>query len=191
VAEKESFQDTVNYEIIISSEDAKSGIKKILERNGKRIEVKIPSGVKDRTVVKLDNALRVTDNKEGDILIRVKVRTDNLKRDEPAAAGVITITDSSFENEVLKSAVPVVVDFWAPWCGPCKMMSQTMEHVEKEYKGRIKFCKINVDENRLAASRYKAMSIPLLVFFKDGVEVDRSVGAVPENQLKSLLSGLL
>jgi thioredoxin 1 len=76
------------------------------------------------------------------------------------------ITDQDFEEEVLKSDVPVVVDFWAPWCGPCLMLAPLTEKLAKEYEGRIKFCKLNVDDNQKTAMKYQVMSIPLLLFFR-------------------------
>jgi thioredoxin 1 len=104
---------------------------------------------------------------------------------------VIEITDESFEGEVLKSKVPVVVDFWAPWCGPCMMISPITEKLSKEYDGRVKFCKLNVDENPQAAMKYQVMSIPLLLFFNGGRMVDESLGAVPENMIRPKVEGLL
>ncbi|MGA2157973.1 MAG: thioredoxin [Dehalococcoidia bacterium] len=101
------------------------------------------------------------------------------------------IDGSSFEREVNKSSLPVVVDFWAPWCGPCRMISPIMEKLSGQYAGRLKFCKINVDENPGPAARYNAMSIPLLVFFKGGEEIDRSVGALPEGALRQKIDSIL
>ena len=97
---------------------------------------------------------------------------------------VSEITDQNFEHEVLKSDVPVVVDFWAPWCRPCSMIAPITEKLSKEYNGKLKFCKINVDENHRTAVGYQVMSIPLLLFFK-------SVGAVPESMIRSKVKALL
>ncbi|HIE18004.1 MAG TPA: thioredoxin [Dehalococcoidia bacterium] len=97
---------------------------------------------------------------------------------------VIEITDEDFEDEVLKSNIPVVVDFWAPWCGPCLVIAPITEKLSNEYEGKVKFCKLNVDENPQAARRYQVMSIPLLLFFSAGKVVDESLGAVPENVIR-------
>ncbi len=103
----------------------------------------------------------------------------------------LEINDRNFEQEVLKSDLPVVVDFWAPWCGPCRMVGPTVDKLSEEYEGRLKFCKLNVDENRDMAAKYQVMSIPLLLFFKDGQLVDQSLGAVPERTLRSKVEELL
>jgi thioredoxin 1 len=101
------------------------------------------------------------------------------------------ITDQNFEAEVLKAEIPVVVDFWAPWCGPCRMIAPLTEKLSEEYTGKLKFCKINVDENRQMAMKYQVMSIPLLLFFKDGEQVDSVLGAVPETMLRPKVEALL
>ena len=103
----------------------------------------------------------------------------------------LSINDNTFNKEVLKSNLPVVVDFWADWCGPCRMMAPVMEKMAVQYHGKFKFCKINVDANPGMASQYQAMSIPLLLFFSNGQVIDRSVGATPESQLKAKLDTLL
>jgi thioredoxin 1 len=170
-------EEVVKYELLLTEEETSQGSTRILTRNGKKLEVKIPPGSKDGTHVKLSNALQTTDGKPGGILITVRIKGIN--------AGVIEIGDASFASEVLESGLPVVVDFWAPWCGPCRMIAPIMEKLSRQYAGKMKFCKINVDDNPQSAAQYQAMSIPLLVFFKNGREVDRSVGALPEPSLRS------
>ncbi|KPK93013.1 MAG: thioredoxin [Deltaproteobacteria bacterium SM23_61] len=103
---------------------------------------------------------------------------------------VLEITDQDFDEQVLKSNIPVVVDFWAPWCGPCHMIAPLTEKFSQEYENRLKFCKLNVDENPQMAEKYRVMSIPLLLFFKDGKKVDESLGAVPERVLRPKIEGL-
>ena len=104
---------------------------------------------------------------------------------------VIDVTDDNFEGEVIKSSLPVLVDLWAPWCGPCRMVGPVVEKLSEEYEGRFKFCKVNVDENPKTAAAYKVMSIPTLLFFKDGKAVDMVVGAVPKQLLQPKIDGLL
>ena len=92
---------------------------------------------------------------------------------------------NNFEAEVLKSDIPVFVDFYADWCGPCKMMSPVIDKMAEEYAGRIKVGKVNVDENSDLAVKYGIMSIPTMVFFKNGEVVDRVVGAIPKPQMQA------
>lgn len=99
----------------------------------------------------------------------------------------IQISDANFEAEVLKSELPVLVDFWAVWCGPCSMVAPVVEEIAKEYMGKLKVCKLNVDEGIKIASKYSIMSIPTLGIFKDGKLVDQVIGAVPKSHLEEKL----
>jgi thioredoxin 1 len=103
-----------------------------------------------------------------------------------AAEKTVEVTDDSFENEVLGSEIPVLVDYWAPWCGPCRMAAPVLEKIADEYEGRLKVCKMNVDENREVASGYRIMSIPTMQLFKNGDLVDQITGVTPnfESDLK-------
>ncbi len=103
-----------------------------------------------------------------------------------AAGKTVEVTDESFESEVLGSDIPVLVDYWAPWCGPCRMAAPVLEKIADEYEGRLKICKMNIDENREVASGYRIMSIPTLQLFKDGELVDQVIGVTPnyESDLK-------
>jgi thioredoxin 1 len=175
----------VRYEIAITKEEARLGTRKILSRQGKKLEVNIPAGVKTGSTVKLTNALQLTDGHPGDILIQVRVKRRKV------AAGVIETNDDNFEDEVLKSNLPVIVDFWAPWCGPCRMIAPITEKLAKDYEGRIKLCKLNVDDNPRTASKYQVRSIPQILFFMNGEVVDGSTGAVPESVLRSKAESVL
>jgi len=95
----------------------------------------------------------------------------------------IQVNDVNFEQEVLQSEVPVLVDFWAPWCGPCHMVAPVVEEIAAEYEGKLKVCKLNVDEAPQTASNYGVMSIPTLAVFKGGEVVDKVVGALPKSEL--------
>lgn len=103
------------------------------------------------------------------------------------AGEVAEITDGEFEDKVLKSGVPVLVDFWAPWCGPCKSIAPVLEEIAKDLKGQISIVKVNVDDNPRSPAQFSVRAIPNMILFKDGVEVDRIVGAVAKDQLVETL----
>ncbi len=98
-------------------------------------------------------------------------------------SAAIHATDSSFKKDVLESTVPVLVDFWAEWCGPCRMVAPVLDELAKEYDGKIKIAKLNVDENQQVSSDFHIRSIPTLLFFKNGQMVKQLVGAHPKNRL--------
>lgn len=95
----------------------------------------------------------------------------------------VTVTDSTFDQEVIKSSEPVLVDFWAAWCGPCKMIAPILEEMAPEYAGKMKIAKVDVDSNPVIATKYGIRSIPTLLVFKNGVVVDQIVGAMPKKML--------
>ena len=97
---------------------------------------------------------------------------------------ILEIEDKDFQNVVLDSEAPVVVDFWAPWCGPCRIVSPIVEELSKEYGGKVRFAKMNTDENELAPMQFGIQVLPTLVIFQDGKEVNRLIGFAPKEQLK-------
>lgn len=101
------------------------------------------------------------------------------------------LTTRIFEDEVIKGKKPYVVDFWAAWCGPCKMLAPIMEELEPSFKGKLHFAKINVDENEQLSREYGIMSIPCLVVFSGGKEIDRIIGLMPKAELKKMLDEAL
>lgn len=103
----------------------------------------------------------------------------------------LKFTDDSFEEDVLNSDTPVLVDFWAEWCGPCRMVGPVVDELAGEYEGKAKIGKVNVDENSEISTKYGIRSIPSLLIFKNGEVVDQIVGAVPKNQLKKQLDAQL
>src|SRR5215471_2576004 len=105
-----------------------------------------------------------------------------------ASDKTLTFTDAAFDQDVLNSDLPVLVDFWAPWCGPCRAMSPTVDAVAVEYEGRIKVGKLNTDENQATAMRYQVRGIPTLLLFKGGRVVDQRVGAMPKAELVKMIT---
>jgi thioredoxin 1 len=103
----------------------------------------------------------------------------------------VEIEEAKFENDVLKAAVPVLVDFWAPWCAPCLMVAPVVEELSEDYDGKVNFVKVNVDNCPQIASRYGVMSIPTLILFQDGKPVSNIVGFRPKNELKKILGEAL
>lgn len=101
----------------------------------------------------------------------------------------INVTDESFDSEVLGSDLPVLVDFWAPWCGPCKMIAPVLSEIAEERAGKLKVCKANVQDHPALAARFRVMSIPALMLFKGGEVTARSVGAVPKADIEAMIDG--
>jgi len=104
---------------------------------------------------------------------------------------VIDVSDRTFNDEVINSSLPVLVDLWAPWCGPCRMLAPVIEILAGKYEGKAKFCRVNVDDNPQTAAKYKVMSIPTVMLFKGGEVVDTVIGAVSEQALEPKLDALL
>ena len=103
----------------------------------------------------------------------------------------IHVTDAAFEKTILKSAIPVIVDFWAPWCTPCKMVAPVLDKLAKEYEGKVIIAKVNTDENQEWAGRYGVQGIPTMLFVADGKVIHRQVGVVPEGLLREAVNQFL
>ena len=106
-------------------------------------------------------------------------------------AGIIELDDDSFEDEVLKAELPIMVDFWAPWCGPCKAIGPTVEALEQTYGEKMNFVKVNVDENPVIPSKYGIQAIPTLIFFKGGEVVDKITGMVAKEKLEESIKKVI
>ena len=104
-----------------------------------------------------------------------------------ASAEIVELSDSSFEGEVIKSDKPVLVDFWAPWCGPCRILAPIVEEIAESYTGKLKVGKLNVDDNQEITMRYRIRSIPTLILFKNGQALDQIIGAVPKTEIEKVV----
>ncbi len=103
----------------------------------------------------------------------------------------IEVNEKNFQQEVLESSIPVLVDFWAPWCMPCRMVSPIVEELAENNEGKLKVCKLNTDENQYIAAQYGIQGIPTLIIFKDGQEADRIVGVAPKPIIQEKLNSIL
>lgn len=108
-----------------------------------------------------------------------------------ASENVLAFTDANFDREVLQSSIPVLVDFWATWCAPCKAIAPLIETVADEYVGKVKVGKVNVDENQATPGKYGVRGIPTIILFKGGAVLDQVVGAVPKSQIDALIAKAL
>lgn len=107
------------------------------------------------------------------------------------AENILNVNQDSFQKSVLEAQKPILVDFWAPWCGPCRAVAPVVEELAKEYNGKVDFAKVNVDESPFVASKYSVMSIPTLIIFKGGKPLEQVVGFKPKDQLKKLIDSAL
>lgn len=108
-----------------------------------------------------------------------------------ATDGILQLTDTVFEREVLNSDIPVLVDFWAPWCGPCRIIAPVVEEISSSYTGRIKVGKLNVDDNHETTMKYGIRSIPTIIIFKNGKVFEQVIGAVPKTEIERLINKAL
>jgi len=107
------------------------------------------------------------------------------------SANTVAVSDQTFKTDVLDAPGPVLVDFWAEWCGPCKMIGPALEEIAAEFKGKLTVAKVNIDENPMTPNSYGVRGIPTLILFKDGKPADTKVGALPKSQLKAWVQGSL
>ena len=108
-----------------------------------------------------------------------------------ASSNIVEVVDSVFDKEVMESEIPVLVDFWAPWCGPCRALSPVIEEISNDYEGSVKVGKVNVDENPQTTMKFSIRSIPTLIVFKNGEVAEQIVGAVPKSEIEKVLNKTL